>query len=134
MRKGYRVIFETIDLDNPSEPLEQTTLLEEMVSAPSNCLDFSLPHYKQIELLQSTLDNILREKAALINSNLSLCPNCPGKLIQRKCNTTGFIMQLIQHFSILHSMPHCESELVTAELDLNLLGSISYVVGLYIFD
>lgn len=26
MRKGYRVIFETIDLDNPSEPLEQTTL------------------------------------------------------------------------------------------------------------
>lgn len=90
MRKGYRVIFETIDLDNPSEPLEQTTLLEEMVSAPSNCLDFSLPHYKQIELLQSTLDNILREKAALINSNLSLCPNCPGKLIKQGKRTSTF--------------------------------------------
>jgi hypothetical protein len=55
---------------------------EGLFSAPTNCLDFSLAHHKQIQLLQSALDNILLEKAALINCHLKSCPNCPGEVIK----------------------------------------------------
>jgi len=82
MNKGYRIIFESIDLDDPSEVMRKATLLEGSVNAPTNCLDFSLEHKQQIQLLQTALDNILREKAELINSNLPPCPKCPGELIK----------------------------------------------------
>ncbi len=83
MSKVYRIVFESIDLDDPSKVLCKATLLENAVTAPTNCLDFSLEQKKQIQLLQAALDNILIEKTELINSNLSSCPKCPGELIKR---------------------------------------------------
>ncbi len=83
MNKGYRIIFESIDLDNPSTVVRQSTLIEESVKVATNCLDFSLEHEKQIKLLQAALDNILIEKTELINNDLHLCPKCPGELIKQ---------------------------------------------------
>ena len=79
MNKGYRITFESIDLDDSNKVLCKAILLENLVNAPTNCLDFSLEHEKQIQFLQAALDNILLEKSALINSNLESCPKCPGE-------------------------------------------------------
>jgi len=111
MIKAYRIIFETIDLAEPKKILRQETLLEDKLSKPTNILDFSLNHSDQIQLLKSALDNIMLEKAALINSDLDSCPSCSGEIIKQgkrkstfhdvftdhevkmqrvKCNTCGF--------------------------------------------
>lgn len=83
MAKAYRIIFETVDLDDPTKTLRRETILEKSVSKPTNILDFSLSHADQIHLLKSALDNILLEKAALINSDLDSCPNCSGEIIKQ---------------------------------------------------
>ena len=83
MAKAYRIIFETFDLTEPKKILRQETLLKEQISKPTDILDFSLNHYDQIQLLKSALDNILPEKAALINSDLGSCPSCSGEIIKQ---------------------------------------------------
>ena len=50
MDKGYRVTFETFDLKNPDKILDKSSLFEGEINKPTNCLDFSIPHEKQINL------------------------------------------------------------------------------------
>ena len=82
MRKGCRILFESYDLDDPNVVLSHSIIQNYSLSKPTNCLDFSLSHEDQIHLLQKTLDKILQEKTALLNQNVTQCPECSGKMIK----------------------------------------------------
>ena len=51
MSKGYRIVFETYDLNNPSDVIGKSVLFEEKITVPNNCLDFSLEQEDQIAIL-----------------------------------------------------------------------------------
>lgn len=82
MSKGYRIFFETYDLNNPSNVIDKSLLFEEKIIAPNNCLDFSLEQEDQIAILQASLDKIISEKVKLINKDIKSCPKCSGKVIR----------------------------------------------------
>lgn len=90
MEKGFRVIFETYDIKNPESVLSRTLIIQDNISQPTDCLNFSLQHEKQIQLIQLTLDKIIAEKAKLLNQNLSVCPKCHGKIIKRGTHRSTF--------------------------------------------
>jgi len=76
MDKAFRIIYQAIDKANPEVVLRQETLLSGEITKPSNCLDFSISHEEQINLIQNAVDNILVEKADLINKDARDCPDC----------------------------------------------------------
>ena len=90
MRKGYRIIFETFDLDNPIDVFKQSVLMQEEITKPTSCLDFSVPHEKQTGLIKKALDNILNEKASLLNEDLECCSKCSSKLTKKGMNISTF--------------------------------------------
>ncbi len=90
MNKGFRIIFESYDLKNPESILGRTIMMEDNISKPTNCLDFSLEHEKQIEIIQLTLDQIISEKAKLLNQDQCSCPKCDGKIIKRGTHLSTF--------------------------------------------
>jgi hypothetical protein len=90
MGKGFRISFETFDLDHPETVLKQSVLMQGNTTMPTNCLDFSLSHEDQMELLQKALDALLAEKAALINQDSGPCSKCPGKLIKLGAHVSLF--------------------------------------------
>ena len=53
MSQGYRIVFETYSLDNPNDIKEQSVIIEDIVTRPTSCLDFSISHEQQIEILQN---------------------------------------------------------------------------------
>ena len=55
MCKGFKIIFESFDLDNPEGTLKKSLIMEGKISKPTNCLDFSFTHKQQIELIQGNL-------------------------------------------------------------------------------
>ncbi|WP_316357237.1 hypothetical protein [Candidatus Neptunichlamydia sp. REUL1] len=69
MRKGFRITFESFDLDNPGDVIDESLLIKGEITKPTNCLDFSISHEGQIELIQKALDKIIAEKTALINES-----------------------------------------------------------------
>lgn len=83
MRKGYKITFESFDLDNPGNTLEKSLLMEGEITKPTNCLDFSLSHDQQAGLLQGALDKIVNEKSSLINNDSECCPKCSSKFIKK---------------------------------------------------
>lgn len=52
MKKGVRVVLETFDPDNKEETLQESTLIEEEVSKPTNILNLGLSYNSQLELLE----------------------------------------------------------------------------------
>jgi hypothetical protein len=90
MSTGFRIIFESYDLETPNNTLQQSILLQESITQPTNCLDFSLEHESQIELIQQALDCIIAEKAKLLNQEKMNCPKCSGKLIKIGLHTSTF--------------------------------------------
>ena len=90
MNKGFRIVFESYDMDAPEKVLEQSLLLEERITKPTNCLDFSLEHEKQITLVQRALDHIISEKTKLLNQAKQDCPECTGKIIKIGMQVSSF--------------------------------------------
>jgi hypothetical protein len=82
MPKKYKIIFQSFDQDDPNTILTEKTLLEDTINAPTNCLDFSIGHTKQITLIQNSQDIILNEKAKLLNKEVDTCPDCKSSLIK----------------------------------------------------
>ena len=82
MSQGYRIVFETYSLDNPNDIKEQSVIIEDIVTRPTSCLDFSISHEQQIEILQNSIDHVIAEKTKLINSESGDCPNCSKNLIK----------------------------------------------------
>ncbi len=79
MTKGYRVIFESYDHSNPSATLTTTIVSEGCIEKPTSLMDFSMGIDKQIDLIKSTQNCFLGEKALLLTT-LTICPCCEGKL------------------------------------------------------
>ena len=90
MRKGYRITFETLDLDNPSDVFKQSVLIQDEITKPTSCLDFSISHKEQTGLIKKALDNILNERAALLNEDLECCPKCSSKLTKKGMHVSTF--------------------------------------------
>lgn len=90
MNKGFRILFETYDLNNPQSTLSHATIMDGVISKPTNCLDFSLQHERQIELIQVTMDKVISEKTKLLNQDINDCPKCNGKIIKRGTHTSTF--------------------------------------------
>jgi hypothetical protein len=90
MDKGFRIIFETYDVDDPHATIDRSLILEDVISKPTNCFDFSLEHEKQIELIQISMDKIIAEKAKLINTDYTICPECGGKIKKYGANISTF--------------------------------------------
>ena len=82
MAKGYRIVFQSFDQDEPDVILTEQRLLEDILNMPSNCFDFSMGHSKQIELIQTAQDAILNEKSKLIHQEKDKCPECNKNLIK----------------------------------------------------
>ncbi len=97
MDKGYRIIFETYDVNNPKKSLKQSTLFSGEVTAPTNCLDFSIEQEDQISILQAALDEIITEKTKLLNQDISCCPECSGKVIKLGQQPSSFHDLLTDH-------------------------------------
>ena len=90
MRKGYRITFESFDLDNPDDTLSKSLLTEGKITKPTNCLDFSLSHEQQMGLIQEALDKIINEKASLINEDSECCPKCSSKFTKKGSHVSIF--------------------------------------------
>ena len=89
-KKGYRIIFETYDVIEPTLILNRSTMMEETLIDPINLHDFSIGHEKQIELLQASLDNIIAEKVKLLNQTQTQCPECKGQLTKLGKQASAF--------------------------------------------
>ena len=96
MNKGYRIVFETYDLNNPDITLGKSTLFKGDVTAPTNCLDFSIEQKEQIAILQASLDKIICEKTKLINQDITCCPKCSGKVIKLGKQPSKFLRFYLQ--------------------------------------
>lgn len=79
MTKGYRVIFESYDHSNPSQSLTTTIVSEGSINKPTSLMDLSMGIDKQIELIKSTQNCLLKEKVLLLTEHTS-CPCCESKL------------------------------------------------------
>jgi len=91
IQKGYRVIFQTYDQSNPKEVINEVCVLESTLEAPTNCLNFSMGMKNQIKLIQEVQNNVLNEKAKILEEGKAgMCPNCPGKLVKGGKQTTTF--------------------------------------------
>jgi hypothetical protein len=88
--KGFRIVFESYDIDEPESLFHRETILSGAITPPTNCLDFSLSHESQIALIQDVQDKIIAEKVQLLNQELSSCPNCQGRLKKRGKQTSTF--------------------------------------------
>ena len=66
IQKGYRVIFQTYDQSNPKEVINEVCVLESTLEAPTNCLNFSMGMKNQIKLIQEVQNNVLNEKAKIL--------------------------------------------------------------------
>ena len=90
MRKGFRITFESFDLDNPGDIIDKSLLIKGEITKPTNCLDFSISHERQIELIQKALDKIIAEKATLINESSDCCPKCSSRLTKMADHISTF--------------------------------------------
>jgi hypothetical protein len=79
MAKGYRITFESYDLENPSFALNKTTVCEGLIDKPTSLMDLSMGLDKQIDLIKATQNCVLHEKLVLITKRTS-CSCCSGKL------------------------------------------------------
>ena len=68
MAQGYRVIFESYDLDNPAFALNKTTVCEGLIDKPTSLIGLSMGLDKQIDLIKATQNCVLQEKWVSRNS------------------------------------------------------------------
>ena len=97
MTKGYRVLFESFDKNNPGEVLSRSTVLEGTIEKPTNCLNFSMGLKNQIELIKTVQDNIIIEKTNLVCEEIKKCPKCEVKLTKIGSHASNFHDVLTDH-------------------------------------
>ncbi len=76
MTTKYRIIFETYDVNTPSEAISRAEIVNEELNKPSNCLDFSMGLDNQIALIKGVQDKVLQEKIELLHNIKPTCPDC----------------------------------------------------------
>jgi len=80
--KNYRIIYQSYDVKDPSKIITQKTLLEDNITAPTNCFDISMGLGKQIELVQTSQDAVIFEKIETLQQTKTGCSKCDGELIK----------------------------------------------------
>jgi hypothetical protein len=88
--KKYRIIFETYDVDKPSEAISRAEIVNEELNKPSNCLDFSMGLDNQIALIQGVQDKVLQEKIELLHSTKPICADCNINLYKTGTHKSTF--------------------------------------------
>ena len=95
--KAYRVTFETYNVNEPSIVLNRSIIMEDTLTPPTNLLNFSISHVKQIELLQKSLDCIVSEKVKLLNQDKTLCSECKGHFKKAGKQSSAFYDVFTDH-------------------------------------
>ena len=80
MTQRYRIIFQTYDDNSPDTILTEKAILEDNITPPTSCLDFSMGLEKQIFLIQTTQDCLIDKKINLLQEEKKECPKCKEKL------------------------------------------------------
>lgn len=76
----YRVKFETYDDLEPNIAIKSKEVMDEVLSKPTNSLNYGMGQKKQIELIQVIQDNVLSEKTKIYINTKGECPKCKIKL------------------------------------------------------
>lgn len=85
MSKFYRVIFQTYEDSNPGDAVHEELIIDSKLTAPTNCLDFTMGIETQLSMVGKIQGNVLNEKLDLLaNMQDRHCPisNCTGKLVK----------------------------------------------------
>ncbi len=85
MSKSYRVIFQTYEDAAPGHVLREEIISDAKITAPTNCLDFTLGMQAQLSMIGQIQDHVLNEKLSLIAEvQKHDCPitDCTGKLVK----------------------------------------------------
>ena len=83
MSTCYRVIYQTFKSNSPEEILQEEMIIESEITAPTNCLDFTMGMELQLQAVKGIQDHVLNEKLKLHSENQdNQCPKCPGKLVK----------------------------------------------------
>jgi len=82
MAKYYRIVFQEYD-SQPEAINQENIILEGMVVAPSNCLDFGIRHGQQMALIQNAQDKILKLQAGEVTFDSDKCSKCPDGILKK---------------------------------------------------
>lgn len=107
MAKGYRVIFESYDLDNPAFALSKTTICEGLINKPTSLMDLSMGLDKQIDLIKATQNCVLHEKSELLTKSTA-CSCYSGKLKKVGHHESSFHDVLTDHVVKIQRRKCCE--------------------------
>lgn len=112
MKKGYRIIFQSYNMDAPEETISTVEIKKGEIKAPTNCFDFSMDYEEQIILLKDTMNILISEKVKRI-SDVKECPKCAGKLIKKGAKVSIFHDVLTDHEVKMHRIKcnNCKHEL-----------------------
>lgn len=71
----YRVKFETYNDLDLNVAIKSKEVMDEMLSKPTNSLNYGMGQEKQIELIQVIQDNVLSEKTKMYINTKESAPN-----------------------------------------------------------
>jgi hypothetical protein len=97
MAQRYRIIFQSYDDNKPSKITSEKPLLEDALTVPTNCFDFSMPMEKQIALLQAAQDCVIDKKMNILQDSHEECPKCNQKLHKFGFHTSTFYDVFTDH-------------------------------------
>jgi hypothetical protein len=96
MTKGYRIIVESYNTNNPALTLNKTIVSENVIEKPTSLANLSMGLSKQIEVISSIQDFYVTEKISLVTLQKT-CPCCKGKLKKFGHHTSSFHDVLTDH-------------------------------------
>ncbi len=132
MTKGYRVLFECFNKNNPNEVLSRAIVLEGAIEKPTNCLNFSMGLISQIELIKTVQNNVIIEKIKLFCDDPKSCPKCDVNLTNVGNHTSKFHDVLTDHVVEIkrfrcRKCKYETSSTVKGIIDTNLSGELKKI-------
>jgi hypothetical protein len=83
MSKSYRIIFQTYNTATPEGVIKEELISSSEITAPTNCLDFSLGRSEQFSIVKQIQDHVLNEKLEFVaeeQDTACLVTDCTGTL------------------------------------------------------
>ena len=75
MSKHYRIIFESYEsCDEQQKVLSKTVMMEGVIEKPEDVFNFGIDHEKQVNLVHSCQDALLKEEITLIDRKIIFRP------------------------------------------------------------
>lgn len=80
MSNRYRIIFECYEsISEEEEPSSKTVIMSGPIPKPTDIFNFGMTHEKQIELIQSGQEALLKAQISVVEDEDEFCPHCPNK-------------------------------------------------------